>query len=390
MKVNTILNRYVFKEMLPPFGLNVLFFTFIFLMAQMLEITNWIVNYNISVFTVLLLIFYSTPYFLVFVIPMSVMMTVLLTILRMSSDNEIIALKSGGLSLYGLLPPVLLICLIGSGITCFMTLYGLPWGQTAIKRLSLTVATANVDIGLKERTFNDAFKDVMLYVNEIDMKNRTLIDVFIEDKRKPDIISTVIAPKGKLLSEPEKFLFHLKLFNGTIHQTNLEDRSANSIQFNTYDLTLDLKKAVAEAKEKPKGRSEMNLSELRRFIRDLPVKNKTYYKALLEFHRKFSIPVACFALGLLAVPLGMQSRSAKRSFGLVLGLVFFLVYYLMLSAGMVLGKTGTYPPAIGMWLPNAVMGVIGVYLFVQTARERSLKINLWARRFQRWITKFGR
>ena len=112
MKINTIINRYLLKEMMPPFVINLAFFTFIFLMTKILEITNLIVNYRVSLLNVLLMLIYSMPFFLEFIIPMSVMMAVLLTFLRMSGDNEIIALKSGGMSMYGLLPPVLLFCLL--------------------------------------------------------------------------------------------------------------------------------------------------------------------------------------------------------------------------------------------------------------------------------------
>jgi lipopolysaccharide export system permease protein len=111
MKLNSILNRYIFKELLSPFAINLVFFTFVFLMAQMLKITNLIVNYNVGLFSILKILLFSTPYFLMYVIPMSVMLAVLLTFLRMNGDNEIIAMKTGGISLYRMLPPVLLFCL---------------------------------------------------------------------------------------------------------------------------------------------------------------------------------------------------------------------------------------------------------------------------------------
>ena len=72
-------------------------------------------------------------------------------------------------------------------------------------------------------------------------------------------------------------------------------------------------------------------------------KDTPYYKALIEFHNKFSIPASCMVLGILAVPLGVQSRATRKSYGLGLGLVFFLLYYLLLSLGWVLGKSGSYP-----------------------------------------------
>ncbi len=119
----------------------------------------------------------------------------------------------------------------------------------------------------------------------------------------------------------------------------------------------------------------MNLVELRNYLNNRTQRDSNYYNTLMELHKKFSIPIACFALGLLAVPLGIQSGSTKKSFGLVLGMVFFLIYYLLLTAGLVFGETGTCPPVIGMWVPNVVMGVLGLYLLIKTANERQLGVG---------------
>ena len=374
MKVNKIIYRYIFLELIPPFLVNLIFFTFIFLMTRILEITNLIVNYRISLFVVLLMLTYTMPFFLQFIIPMSVMMAVLVTFLRFSTDNEIVALKSGGVSLYGLLPPVLLFCLMGHLLTSFMSIYGLPNGRLALKVLAVKVIASNLDIGLKERTFNDRFDGVVLYVNKIDIKSKMLIDVFIEDGRNEEIVSTVVAPKARLFSDPERFRFHFKLFNGSINQVNLEHRSAHMIHFDTYDLTISPKKPLITSPGGLKDEEEMSIPELRRYVREATKKDDRYYLALMEFHKKFSTPMACFALGLLALPLGIQSKSAKRTFGIGLGLIFFLFYYILLSAGWVFGEAGVYPPMIGMWVPNIVMGSIGIFLLIRTANERTVKI----------------
>ncbi len=172
MKLNSITNRYVFKELFAPFSINIFVFAFLFLMTEMIEIANWIVNYNLSVWDVLTIIFYTMPAFLIYIIPMSVMLAILLTFLRLSSDNEIVAIKSCGMSIYGLLPPVLLFAILGFLLTIFMTLYGVPRSKASLEEMTLEVAASNADIGLKERTFNDTFKGVMLFINKIDVKNR--------------------------------------------------------------------------------------------------------------------------------------------------------------------------------------------------------------------------
>lgn len=375
MKINSIINRYIFSELIPPCAITLAFFTFVFMMTTLLDITNLVVNYGISLSSVLLLLFYSMPFFITYIIPMSVMMAVLLTFLRLSGDNEIVAMKTGGISLYGLLPPVLLFCLIGCLVTGFMAIYALPWGKLSFKKQVVKIATSNFEAGLKERTFNDSFKGVMIYVNKIDMQNKILIDVFIEDQRTSNIVSTVVAPKGRLYSEPDKLTAHLRLYNGIINNVDIDKSSVNSISFDTYDVNLNFKSAVSGKKRGHKNKEEMSLAELRQYLKNATKKNEKYYAALMEFHEKFSIPFACFALGLLAVPLGLQSVAARQSYGLVLGLFFFLFYYLMLTIAWSMGESGIYPPAIGMWAPNIFLGGIGIYLIVRTANERPVKLD---------------
>ena len=69
-------------------------------------------------------------------------------------------------------------------------------------------------------------------------------------------------------------------------------------------------------------------------------------------------------------------------------MIFFLFYYLMLSAGWVFGENGSYPPVIGMWVPNLVMGGIGLFLLIRNAKERPVRIEFLLRAaatFRRWL-----
>ncbi len=388
MIINSILNRYIFRELFAPFVVTLLFFTFVFLMAQMLKITNLIVNYNVDLFSILKILVLSTPFFFMFVVPMSVMMAILLTFLKMSSDNEIIAMKTSGLSLYRLLPPVFLFCLGGYLLTFFMSAYGAPNAEQAIRDLTLKVFSQNLDIGLKARTFNDSFKDVMLYINDIDMKNKLLIDVFIEDKRKKDLVTTVVAPKGKLFTAEEDLVYHLRLFDGRINQVQLENRSANSTTFETYDIRLDLKSALATSETPTKRWKEMTLPELHEFMENSG-DHWQMNNMLVRFHKILAMPFACFALGILAVPLGIQSKSERPSLGLLVGLVFFLIYYLLLSAGHVLGESGRVSAPWAMWAPNVVMGLLGVCLLVGSARERHFRIAAPIYRLWHMMSRMG-
>lgn len=386
--MNSIVQRYILKELFPPFIISLAFFSFIFLMTQIPIITDYVVNYQIGLKTVALLLAYTMPFFLQFVIPMSVMLSVLLTFLRMSGDMEIVALKAGGVSVYWLLPPVLTFGLLGALLTAYMAIFGLPTGRKATKLLLYEVAANNVDLGLKPRQFIDTFKDVVLYIHEIDTASKELKDVFIEDHRSSRMVSTVIAPRGIISMDRSQLVINLRLFQGAIHQVDLGEGRANTLNFETYDIRLDLRRNLAELTQGPEHVEEMSLVRLYETINDKTKTGADHYKPLMEWHKKFSLPVASLALALLAMPLGIRARSSRRAYGVGLGLLFFLLYYIMLSIGWVLGESGAYPPQIGMWVPNVVSVGIGMVLLVRTVNERPIVLPP----LPRWIKKlqFGR
>jgi len=66
-----------------------------------------------------------------------------------------------------------------------------------------------------------------------------------------------------------------------------------------------------------------------------------------------------------------------------LGMVFFLIYYIMLSAGSVFGETGVYPPMVGIWVPNIVLGGLGLFLLVRSANDRPVNIKSFLNFFKK-------
>jgi lipopolysaccharide export system permease protein len=370
----TILNRHIFFNLFPPFLVNLLFFVVIFLITEILEIVNMIVNYNAGLAIFGLLLLYSLPFFLSFIVPMSVMMSVLLTFLRMSADNEITALKSCGISPHRFLAPVVIFCVLGWGLTSFIEVKALPWGNRSSNALAINLAQNNIDAIIKERTFIDAFDDITLYINQVDMHSKALVDVFIEDQRTSGITNTIIAPRGHIGMDTKKHELHLKLYQGTISQVNLENRTADKIDFKSYDMKLDLGRIIKRAGETGRSFDEMSLEELRRRTRSSKKKDERYYKAVMKYHEKFSVPFSCMALGILALPLGLVSRRAKRSYGLVLGIALFLIYFILLSVGWSFGESGTLHPVVGMWAPNTVMGGIGLFLYWRAVGDRTVSI----------------
>jgi lipopolysaccharide export system permease protein len=333
-----------------------------------------VMNYNVPLSSVLVLLGLKLPRFLEFTIPMSVTISVLLTFMRMSGENEILALKAAGTSLYKLLPPVLVFCVLGTILTLWATIFALPWSKASFKQKSIEFAQSSIDMALQERQFNAQVDDLMIYVAHVDIKTHGLEDIVIEDRRTKGMVSISTAPAGKIISTKNKQVYTIRLYDGAINQVELDKGSVNNIKFGNYDIIIDLAALNKNISHTAKRIDEQSLGELIQFIRS-GAKNKTQLnEALMQLHEKFSVPFACLALGLLSFPLGVQSSSTKKSSGLSLGLFFFLLYYLLLAAGWSVGESGAYPPFIGMWMPNVVLGSAGIYLLIRNAKERPVRL----------------
>ncbi len=372
MKPNA-LDRYVFRQFLPYFAISIIFFTSVFLTHELLDIIDFVVNYHVDISSALLLLVYSTPYFLGYVIPISTMIAVLLAFLRMSGDNEVTAIKSSGISIYKLLYPVIIFSVGTCLLTALVSIWLLPRGKTAFKTLAYTAITSNPAMGLKEQEFISGFNDITLYIGHINREKNALSGIFIEDRQTTGDAITVCAPSGSFLFDPTTKIFRLNLSDGIINQIRLDDKTFQSIRFERYAVNLDLQQSGSRKKSRHKDEREMTFSELRDYLKSGDKKDKDYFSAQLEFYKKFSIPFACIALGVLAVPLGMQTRNARKSSGVGLSLICFLFYYLLLSAGEILGEKGALTPAIGMWIPDIVMAGLAVYLIFITAHDRSVQ-----------------
>ncbi|WP_232367023.1 LPS export ABC transporter permease LptF [Desulfocicer vacuolatum] len=365
-----MLYRYIFRELVSPFGVSLLFLTFVFVMTRIPDITNMVVNYNMGISAVFSLVLYSLPRFMEFTLPMSVMIAVLLTFMRMSGANEIIALKGGGMSIYRLLPPVAFFCTLMTLITLWVTVWAVPWGKHAFTVLGQEMARANINVALKERQFNTPFDNVMIYVSAIDIKTARLKDVFIEDGRDPDSVNITVAAQGALVSRPNEGIYTLTLENGIINQVSLDRSAAHQIQFDRYDINFDVGLPDHKQRIDKKDLDEMGIRELLTVARDGKQGAEKRHEARMELHEKLAIPFACLALGLLALPLGLQSLSARHAPGFGLALFFFMGYYMLLALGWSAGGSGGYPPGVAMWLPNCVMGGTAIYLIKQVAGER--------------------
>ncbi|MBP1714373.1 MAG: permease YjgP/YjgQ family protein [Deltaproteobacteria bacterium] len=382
---------YLLKELFPSFFLGLVGFTFVLLTGRILQLTELFVNKGIPFSHLVKLIYYLLPSFLVLTIPMATLLSVLTTFNRLSSDNEVTALKASGVSLYQMTPPVAVLALLAFSATALLATYAQPRAKHASRSLLYEIASTKAHAGVKERVFNDDFEGLVLYVEKVLPNAYQWEHVFISDSRNASETVTIVAPEGDVLSDPLTMTVTLRLKNGAIHKLGQKPDSYQKIDFNAYDLRLDLKAAWREKPDSPKHPADMSLQELSRAIRLLRAQNADTKQHWVKVHEKFSIPFACLVFGLIAVPLGVQARSSRagKSMGFAWSLGVLLVYYLMTNLGTSLAERGIVLLELGMWVPNALLLALGLYLLVKAARESPVFFIVWLNRLIEKIRRIG-
>ena len=118
-----------------------------------------------------------------------------------------------------------------------------------------------------------------------------------------------------------------------------------------------------------KGVNELTIAELRQQIAELERQGQSPHNELMKIHQKFSIPVACLVFGLIGIALGATNRRDGALGSFALGLVVIFLYYVPMYLGPALTKGGLIAPWLAAWLPNIVLGIVGIAA-VPVARTR--------------------
>lgn len=374
-----ILNRYIFFEVLTPFFLGLAVFTFVLLIARILKMVEMVVNRGVPLLDMLKVFSYILPAFLEVTVPMAMLLAILLGFGRLSSDNEIVAMKTSGVSLYQMLVPVGWFVGIAFIATFLIAIWLRPWSNGALRDALFELVKSRATAGFRAKVFNTDFPGLVIYAEEIEPGGQTLKGILISDAREGNQRNTVVAKIGLLLPNEETRTLTLRLLDGTIYGSNPQLRSIHKTDFTINDVSLDL---ADLADTRPAGASPqtMTLGQLRNRIRQLERQQRPAHEEWIEVHRKFSIPFACIVFAFVGVPLGIQPVRGVRSRGFALSLVLIFLYYIPLTVGQTLAEKGIVWPSIGLWLPNVGFLVFGIALFRRSAREAPFRL---LERFQR-------
>jgi len=354
------IDRYILRQLAWPFSLGLTVFTFLLIVPELMKYAEDYISKGVPLWVVGQLIVTLLPFSLALTIPMSVLLALLVAFGRLSADREFVALQACGVSLYRLFRPVALVAVTSCLATAYVYMVLIPVGNQTFREITFNIVASSAENEVKPRVFFDGFPNVVIYARELPPTGGW-DGVFIADNRAGEGSSVYLARHGRAVVNREVKTVEMVLEDWTRHEA---DPSGEYRVFRGAHMVLNLNPAgMFPAGGVAKGLREMSVPELRARIDSMREAGVSPHTEAFELHKRYSIPAACLVFGLIGLALGATNRRDAKLASFVLGIGVIFAYYLLLWFGQSLVKGQRIPSPIAAWLPNLVLGALGVVLF---------------------------
>ena len=375
-----ITDRYILREVVPPFLLTLLVLTFVLMLRPLMNEAEDLIAKGVEGTTVVRLMLLLVPQGLGLALPMALLMGILMGLGRMSTDRETVALQACGVSIYRLLWPVALLALLATGATFYVIEVAVPGANQRFRELTVRVLAGRAEGELKPRVFYDGFENLTVYVREISPAGWS--DVFVADSRQPGQLDVSIAERGRIEINPERQTVDLVLYNGERHRSDANDPTSYELhEFEDIRISIATESVFPQSTPQP-GLNEMRLPDLRLEAERMLARGESPHAPIMEIHERFSIPIACLVFALVGVGLGITTRRDAKSSSFALGIGVVFVYYISMYLPEAMAKGALVSPHLAKWLPNIALALAGLVLIVWRSRlsERRIPLRLFGRR----------
>jgi len=366
-----ILSKYLLKEFFSFLIYCILAFASIFILVDIVENLDKLIDENIRVNLIVLYYAFFLPYIIVLIIPVAMLLTTMFSLGRLVNDNEITAMKTSGISFYRILIPLYVLSLFMGIIVMVFTEYVVP--QTNRYREDIETQGNNFRLTLaksremdRSHVFLANGDGSIIYARNYDSDKKMASGVFVIEpydyNSKNGVIDNTryLGIKGRIDAE------FMVFSDGKWNFMNVEERTfTNNGEILKNYRTLPAPFITVKPSDfaridiKPE---EMNYFKLRDYINTIRKKGGNASEWVVDLYLKISFPFVSFIIVFFGAPLvaGSTKRGKAASFGIALVICF--IYYTLINACQILGRNGTLQPFIAAWLPNGLFFFVGLIL----------------------------
>jgi len=358
----TILDDYVLRDFFTYLGMIMAAFLTLMLVFTLFELLTDIMRNHISAWVVGDYLLNVCPYFIYNLAQYGVLLAVLITFGLMERSNEVTAIKATGVSIYRVVVPVLVICVVlASGLFFFDQFY-LPRAnkrQDALRN-QIKGKPAQTYLRPDQKWIFGQHSDIYYYqFFDADRDQFADISVFQFNPRTFAITERVHADRAHWSEVTQRWIYE----QGWVRQL-----SGDTIEsYHQFDVTAfpQFAELPTYFKKEVKQSSEMNFDELRRYIHDLQQSGFDVVRLKVQLQRKLAVPFVTLVMSVLAIPFSLSAgkRGAITGIATAVGIAagFEVVSRLFES----MGNLSQLPPALAAWSPDVIFALLGAYLILK-------------------------
>jgi lipopolysaccharide export system permease protein len=356
------LDKFILGELTGPFFFGMMSFTIILVAGGLLfRIADLIIQRGVAVGIVVRLFLYYLPRLIAYTIPMSCLLAALLGFSKLSSNSEIVALKSAGLSFQRIVRPVVIAAFVISIISFGVNETLVPLSERAAANVMAYEVFKKSPPVFKEKVFikeesGDSLKRV-IYINNMEIKTGNMKEIVVQEFEKGRLCRVISSEKGRWVQGS------WWLENGKVFEIKESGEVGLLFKFNKQALTLNLN--PSEAVHSSHSPEEMTIPEIYREIKLGKKTGVDTSELLMILNTRMSLPWACIVLAIVGAALGARPQRSSSSVGFGLSVIIVFVYYVILSFTQSLGIAGYMPPFVAAWIANAFFLAIGIWLCIR-------------------------
>jgi lipopolysaccharide export system permease protein len=339
-------------------------FFLIFFVVELFERINAIIVYKAPLYLILEYFLYTTPLFLSQTLPFATLLASLITLGVLARNNEVVAMKAHGVSTYRIMFPLLA---LAASVTALIFLLNETVVPYAARQADYVWS-----VRIKKEEERAFFK-----LNKIWYRGENFIyNIHLLDPKRNLLQGVTLYHFDEAFNLRQRIDADEVQWNGNEwtfdHVTIRNFSPGGEVQTETYDKKdIPVPERPEDFKKGMRDPTEMTYAELKEYVEQLRMDGYDSTRYVVDLHRKVAFPFLTLIMVLMGSPLALaasQGRGGGIAQGVGISIVIGFIYWLAFAISVAMGHSGTLPPFIAAWAPNAFFGLIGGFI-VESIRQ---------------------
>jgi lipopolysaccharide export system permease protein len=367
-----ILDRYIVRQFIVTFLFGLVAFLLIFVLVDAMEHIDDFIDAHAPASVVVEYYIAFTPEIIKLMTPVAVLLGSLFVIGRLSTNSELTAMKSSGVSLYRVLLPFLVVAFVISFASVYLNGWIVPKANAKKYYIERTVLSRGNDISNRMNIFFQEGPRRIVSMNFFDPKSNIATHVSIQDFADSNMTVMVRrfdAPKMKWIDTAATNA-GLPIPGWTLLDGAMREFHGSTQQLSFFD-TLPVGKlslAPSDIEKKQRKPDEMDYGEMKEFIQNQEQAGQDVSRWLVDFHAKMSFPFASVIMVLFGVPFASARPRSGVALGFGICTAVTFIYLAFMKVSQVIGYNGDVNPLLTAWLANLVFLAAGIVNMIRVQK----------------------